>query len=114
MTFRLVLFFAFLTITVSTAAEDDPVVDSGQIEKMVHRYVFGMEKLVKKSLVATGLDRMEVDRIAADFSAQLRECMATSFAEDADVPVDESNDAVDSCVKQAFENAGVAYPFDAP
>ena len=104
----------FLAALASLSANAESSLKPDDVEAVVHRYVFGMEKIARRALTETGLGQSEIDRIAADFSARLRECIAKSFSEESETSTNESNKADEACVNEAFENAGIASPFEAP
>ena len=87
-------------------------VSAEDIEVMVERSVLGMEKIAKKLLSDSGMAQSDIDRVAADLSAKIRECFLDAIEEESAGPVDVelSNDKMESCVHTAFENAGIRFP----
>ena len=67
----------FVTLVVLLFADPicaDQELSAEDVEVMVERYVLGMGKIAKKLLSDSGMAQSDIDRIAADLSAKIREC----------------------------------------
>jgi hypothetical protein len=105
-------FVTLVVLLIAGPASADQEVSAEDVEVMVERYVLGMEKIAKKLLFDSGMAQSDIERIAADLSAKIRECTFDAIGEESAGPVEVelSNDKMESCVHAAFENAGIRFP----